>query len=371
MEDNISHEDLDDPKAVEKVIVDFTLAASPRTDFAKDLALQSDTLVAAGNGSNMKIAAAGRSQIHDVNPFLLSIKPDWNSRLHSQPDNRLHVLELALSIAEIGVQEPVTVYGEDDKLWITNGHCRYLAVMHVINVMGVELRTIPIKFEGKYASEAERIATQIVRNSGKPLNPLEMARVCKRLHSMGWSPSKIGKLAGKSRGRIVQLLQLHASTSPEIEDMINNGEVSPSFVGRVLNATENMHEAEVVLHQAVKEAKKAGKLRASEKHLPVPLEDLNRKGGRSRPSGDQVLEGSAVEVSVVPDFPPAPAPASGSLRNPPANASRPAATVPDPKKRAAKEIFRRASVHEGDEVVTITLKSADYVQLRELLGIPA
>jgi ParB-like chromosome segregation protein Spo0J len=326
------------------VVVDFGDAARPRTDFAKDLVTQYETLKAAGNASNLKIAGEGRELIHMVNPFLLSIKQDWNARDHSSPDNRLHVLELAHSIAEKGVLEPLTVHSEDEHIYITNGHCRYLAVMHLLNVMGQEISTVPIRFEDRHSTEADRIASQITRNLGKPLNRLEMARVV------------------KTRGNISQLLALHAATTPEIEQLVKDGKVAPTFVGRVAASVSSPEKVTEILLDAVANAEKAGKKKASAKHLTVPLEVFKAASASA--------EANDVDFDVVPHelAPAKPAQFRPEPKEPDAPPLQ--LSVPADKKRAAKDIFRRASVIEGDEKVVIEMTPEDYTLLRDLLGVP-
>jgi ParB-like chromosome segregation protein Spo0J len=344
------------------VVVDFGDAARPRTDFAKDLVTQYETLKAAGNASNLKIAGESRELIHMVNPFLLSIKQDWNARDHGSPDNRLHVLELAHSIAEKGVLEPLTVHSEDEHIYITNGHCRYLAVMHLLNVMGQEISTVPIRFEDRHSTEADRIASQITRNLGKPLNRLEMARVVKKLELMGWSHSKIAKLSGKTRGNISQLLALHAATTPEIEQLVKDGKVAPTFVGRVAASVSSPEKVTEILLDAVANAEKAGKKKASAKHLMVPLEVFKAASASA--------EANDVDFDVVPHelAPAKPAQFRPEPKEPDAPPLQ--LSVPADKKRAAKDIFRRASVIEGDEKVVIEMTPEDYTLLRDLLGVP-
>jgi len=363
MVDNDGDDNFEDIGDLENVVVDFEKASVARTDFAKDLVTQYETLMAAGNASNLKIAGQSMALVHYVNPFILSIKRDWNARQHSTPENRRHVLQLANSISEVGVLEPLTVYAEDNRFWITNGHCRYLAVMHAINEMGAEIGTVPIKFEDKHSSEADRIASQIVRNSGKKLNPLEMARVVKQLANYGWSHSKIAKLADVSRGYIAQLLSLHATTTPEIEELLNAGKVAPSFVARVAYAASSPEEVGRILKDAVATATAAGKKKASAKHLQVSFEEM-------KAADNQVAMSTSNVATTEPTTTPAEKPAQKLASRPSSPAPQEVAVSSD-KKRVAKDIFRRASIREGDDEVLIGLKPADYALLRELLGIPS
>jgi ParB-like chromosome segregation protein Spo0J len=350
------------------LVVDFRQAAVPRNDFARDMVTHVDTLRAAGNATNLTIAAAGKTSIFKVSPFLLSVKPGWNARDHDLPDNRRHVLQLAESIAAEGVKEPLTVHEENGEFYITNGHCRFLAVMHVINVIGVPINTVPIKFEDANATDADRIATQVMRNTGKELEPLELARVCKQLVSFGWEVKRIAALAGLTRGRIVQVLDLHARSTPKITQMIRTGEVKPTFAAKVLRAVANPSEADELLEAAVIIAKKAGKSKASEKHLPKPLGEI------ASTTPPQPLQPPA-PLDLRPDpGTDAVAPAVSEASNSSAIATLPHPRITEPLaqplKRIARDIFRRASIVEGEDRVIIQLSHEDYTKLREILGVP-
>jgi ParB-like chromosome segregation protein Spo0J len=250
---------------------DFSLAAVPKTDFARDLLVQQETLEAAGNASNLKIVATSRAAVYRVSPYLLKIKPGWNCRDHNSPSNIAHIRFLAGSIAHQGVTEPISVHSENNSFFITNGHCRYLAVMHAINVLGAQIQTVPILQEDKYSSEAERFASQLHRNAGKPLEPLEMARNFSRLRSLGWHETQIAAVAGLTRSRVVQLLGMHRDSTSEVQQLITSGRVTSTFAQRVLQRADSPAEAEALLKDAVNCAVAQGRKRASAKHLPAGI----------------------------------------------------------------------------------------------------
>lgn len=206
----------------------------------------------------------GRSDIHRIDPRLLKIKDNWNCRDEQSAETKAHIEMLALSIAEIGVQEPVTVYWEDNTAWISDGHCRLWATMLAIK-NGADIKTIPAKSEQRYANEADRLFSQIIRNAGKPFSQMEQAKVYKRLLDMGWQQQDIARKAGLSPARISQVLDLLAL--PElIKQMVTNGEVSASMAVNTV-AVHNPQKAVQVLQDAVAIAKEAGKAKAMPKHL--------------------------------------------------------------------------------------------------------
>jgi ParB-like chromosome segregation protein Spo0J len=260
------------------VITDFLQAAEPKNNFARDLQTQVATLKAAGNGANLRVAASpDKAILYRVNPYLLHIKPEWNSRDPNAPENIEHVHDLAQQIAEHGVLMPVTVLKEDGVYYITDGHCRYLATMRAINELGAQVATVPIMEENKWSKEEDRLAGQILRNGGKQLSTIEKGRVLIKLTKLGWTTKEMKRAFKYSDSRIVQLLQLHRDSTPEIARMIASGEVAATFAANVLRVAESAKTAEEVLHAAVETAKSRGRTKASGKDLPEALRPAPRR----------------------------------------------------------------------------------------------
>jgi len=101
-----------------------------------------------------------RKEFYQIDPRKLQIKSDWNSRDFTDPANIAHVEDLAKSIAENGVKEPLKVYLENDVPYITNGECRYRAVMLCIE-RGVDIKAVPVLAEDKSGNEADRLFNDI------------------------------------------------------------------------------------------------------------------------------------------------------------------------------------------------------------------
>lgn len=210
--------------------------------------------------------AKGRSDVYQLDPHDLNIKADWNCRDLDTPEAQQGLHELAASIAEVGVKQALTVYWEDGKAYITDGHRRYQAVMMAI-AEGAEIKSIPVRTEDRYSSEADRIFSQIVRNSGEPLKPFEQARVFKRLIDLGWTETDIAKKSGKSRPWVVSLLELQAA--PEsITQFVRSGAVSATMAIQTIkdNAGDQVKSA-AAISAAVEKAHTAGKQRATSKDM--------------------------------------------------------------------------------------------------------
>jgi len=217
-----------------------------------------------------------RSEFYQIDPRKLKIKSDWNSRDFSDPANIAHVEELAKSIAENGVREPLKVYLEKDVPYITNGECRYRAVMLLIE-RGVDIKAVPVIAEDRLSNEADRLFTQFISNSGKPFGPIENARLFKRLLDMGWQQQDIAKKTGFSGGRVSQLLEL-LRLPQVLQKFIIEGKASASMVLQVWKKhNEDTALAVAELSGAVAVAAEQGRSRA----MPKDTGDGEGAGGGS------------------------------------------------------------------------------------------
>lgn len=214
--------------------------------------------------------AQGRSDMFRVDPRVIQIKAGWNGRDMSAVENQEHVDQLAKSIAEVGVKEPITVYWEDSKAWVSDGHCRLLATMRAIEQYGAgdKLKTILVKSEDRYTNEADRVFSQIIRNSGKPFTGLEQAHIFKRLLDFGWEQKDIAVKAGYSGGRVSQILSL--LTLPQgVKEMVNAGQVSATMAVQTVKAALNGTAAEQALKAGLATAQATGATKVTAAHMPV------------------------------------------------------------------------------------------------------
>lgn len=215
----------------------------------------------------IKDLAVGRSDTYRIEPRELHVKEGWNSRVNNFDPTDADDLALAHSIAENGVKQPITVFWEDGKPIISDGHRRHGATLYAMDVLGAEVKSVPVQTEDRYSSEADRVFSQIVRNSGKPLAPIEQGRVFKRLIDLGWSESDIAKKSGINRAWVVELLNLQSA--PEaVTGLVKSGQVAATLAIHTLKANKgDVEKTATDLNQAVETAKAAGKTRATAKHV--------------------------------------------------------------------------------------------------------
>lgn len=256
------------------VVVDFAVASAPKSEIA--VRLKAEALAQTGKlgsgdkkAGTLRILSAARTDLFNLNPYLIGIKPDWNCRELADPANLDHIDSLARSISKIGVQEALTVVLEGDKVFVTDGHCRLLATFRAIEVYGAEIRSIPLRAETRGSSPADHVLRQLL--SGKQKSVLEQGKAFVKLINFGWTPTEIAAKAGNVGAvRVSQILDLMAHANAAIKAMVANGSISASTAAQALRDANNDAEvAEEALTKALKVAVAAGKTRATAKHVNV------------------------------------------------------------------------------------------------------
>jgi ParB family chromosome partitioning protein len=209
--------------------------------------------------------SVGRAPFYHVDPRTLKVRAGWNSRAPEDEENKAHVLALADSIAEIGVLEPLTVFLEKDALWVIDGHCRLAATLIAIK-RGADIKSIPVKTEGgRGINEADRVFSQIARNSGKPLTLFEQGTVYKRLVAYGWTVEDIARKAGKGVSHVNSALDLQGAPA-EVRKLVASGRVAPSLALRTVKE-QGGEKAAQTLSNAVDAAMQQGKTHATARHI--------------------------------------------------------------------------------------------------------
>ena len=216
--------------------------------------------------------AMGRSDLYRIDPRTLVVKEGWNCRDVDFDPTNADDLALALSIAANGVKEPLTVTWQEGQAFVTNGHRRRAAAIYAIEELGAVIPVVPVRTEDRHTNEADHVFSMIVRNSGKPLSPIEQGRVFKRLVELGWSESDIAAKSGMSAVWVRQLLDLQAAPAA-VTDLVKDGRVSATLAAERLKKSKGDGEAVAKeLTEAVEKAKSEGKERATAKHLRKPKE---------------------------------------------------------------------------------------------------
>ena len=208
--------------------------------------------------------AEGRTDLFRMDPRKIVIRHGWNSRDFDLPENQVHVDQLAESIREVGVKEPLAGYHEDGQFILTNGESRLRAVLKLLSE-GHNVETVPVQPEPRHATEAEHVLSQIIRNSGKPFTPIENARVFARLIGLGMTNRDIAAKVGMTPERVAQIAKLDTVT-PAVREHIKKGEITSTLVQRIQAKAKDANEVEEQVVEAIKTAQAEGKKKATPKH---------------------------------------------------------------------------------------------------------
>lgn len=175
----------------------------------------------------------GKRDAYPFDPRLLKVDSGYNVRDLDAADERDDLNELKESIRSNGVRVPLEVRLVDEEVFIVAGHRRHKAVMELIGE-GEEIKSVPVMPEPKHTSEVDRILNLVISNSGKPLKPLEIAEVVRRLVAFGWDKAQIAKRIGwKSHASVTQHLELLALPEP-VKEQVREGDISATEAAKVV-----------------------------------------------------------------------------------------------------------------------------------------
>lgn len=155
------------------------------------------------------------------------------SQIEIEPDNNIRkeanygdIPELAESIRENGVLVAMRGYRKGDKFIPTDGHRRSAACQLLLDE-GIDI-IIPFIIEAKGTNLEQRVIDMFITNSGKQLEPLDMAEGIRRLINYGWKEKQIAVKLGKSEGYVRKLNSLNSAPKKFI-NLIESGVISSTF----------------------------------------------------------------------------------------------------------------------------------------------
>lgn len=231
---------------------------------------QFDACLVAGNVKQaMRDAKATSRDLWSVEVSALRILTDFNVRIHDAAwETHIRALANSMKVEGFYQDKPMAGYvakeGDEQVIYITDGHCRYNAV-RLANSEGAEIERVPVVVSAQGTSLEDLTVALFKSNSGKPLSPFEIGIVCKRLSLFGWNIDQISTRLDMTEFYVDGLLRLVAAPKP-IREMVQNGQVSASVAIQVLRAKGN--KAFDYLQSALNKAQGAGKERVTAKHLP-------------------------------------------------------------------------------------------------------
>ncbi|MGZ4886159.1 MAG: ParB/RepB/Spo0J family partition protein [Candidatus Aminicenantales bacterium] len=169
------------------------------------------------------------------NPFQPRLKFDDQS-----------IEELAQSIRESGIVQPVIVTPEDDHYKIIVGERRWRAAQRAgLRKIPVLIRNIP---------REKQLEISLIENLHREeLNPLEIAQAYQRLiDEQGYTQQEVAEKVGKDRTSVTNYIRL-LKLPPEIQDHMNGGTISMGHA-RALLALDDVSAQLFACRQVVDKA---------------------------------------------------------------------------------------------------------------------
>ncbi len=197
---------------------------------------------------------------------MLKEEQGFNFR-ESGPDLDQYIRDLADYIKENGVPGgPLIIKWKGEEPFVRDGHCRFFAAKLAISE-GCELKVIECRMMDKTANDADEIALLVTANSGRPISPLEMSAIVKRLAALKLAPSEIAKKIGKSPSLVSHLLTFSAAPE-EVKTLVKEGRVAASTVVRETRRGERGTTTPAErIKRGVAEATAQGKAKATARHM--------------------------------------------------------------------------------------------------------
>ena len=185
-------------------------------------------------------ASAEKSSNNEGRPLMLDISRIKRDK--SQPRenfNEDQLQELADSLIEHGMIEPLVVAPDGDSYTIITGERRWRAAKIA------ELKEVPVIVRS-FSSEREKLAVQIVENlQREDLNPIEVAKGYQRLkEEFEATDDEVAKTVGKSRAAVTNYIRLLRLDS-RVQQMVIDEKLSMGHVRTLLAIEDGEKQYEV------------------------------------------------------------------------------------------------------------------------------
>lgn len=233
------------------------------------LAFNKKEVVRGSTSKAMKNIGASRGvDVYKVNPNKLRIWEGFNPRFDT-PDYLEHIANIEASIEQDGFYQDQPLAGfvskeeGEDVVVIINGHTRTRAVQNLI-AKGHPIESIPVIIK-PIGTDMEALTIALKKsNDGKPLSPIGLAVLVKRLMALGNDEVATAKKLGITRVYVSDLLLL-AQAPAALKDLVISGKITATLAIQELKA--NPQTAVERLLQAVDVSQQMGRERTTAKHL--------------------------------------------------------------------------------------------------------
>ncbi len=216
-------------------------------------------------------AAAAKSAEDEGKPLMLAIGKIKQDKAQPRENfNEDKLQELADSITELGMIEPLVVSKDGDGYVIITGECRWRAA----KIAG--LKEVPVIVRS-FSSPKEKLAIQIVENlQREDLNPIEVAKGYQRLkEEFNATDDEVAKTVGKSRASVTNFIRL-LRLDERVQQMVIDEKLSMGHV-RTLLAIEDADKQFDIAQDAFDNGLSVRELEKQVKKLTAPAKNAKKK----------------------------------------------------------------------------------------------
>lgn len=272
----------------------------------------------------MKEVGASSSDLWMVPYEDIRVIPGFNVRVRNA-EYEAHVRNIKDSIIANGYYRDKPLEGyvakEDGKnvIYVTGGHTRHEAAGLAIEE-GHPLEALPVIVKPAGTSQEDLTVALVTGNSGRPLTPIEMAIVVKRLQGFGLDTKTIANRLGYGKKYIEDLLTL-LSAPAAVRKLVEQGKVSATLAlselkkdasgaakklteaAKTVEATGKTKVTKKALKPAVDKPKKADVL-TGDVHAPYQTNDDSTIFLlRVSPEVAEQIDGKRIEIRILGDLP--------------------------------------------------------------------
>jgi ParB family chromosome partitioning protein len=208
-----------------------------------------------------------RTNSYHIDPTTIDRRVGWNPRFDFG-----EIEELAQSIKQNGLLQPLRVKRVGDRFELIDGDRRLTAVEHLMK-KGLEFpQGVLAIIESKSATDLDNMILMFESNSGKPFLPLEAAKAYKMLmDAEGLTCKQVAHRLGRSEAHVKFTVAL-MDADIEVTDALEKGEIN-SVVARTIAKTKDKAKQ----RELVSKVKSAGKGRKEQQAVRKEVEAGVRK----------------------------------------------------------------------------------------------
>lgn len=219
-----------------------------------------------------------------VRPDVVAFEQGFNLREEGE-DLTEHINRLYLAMKAGAYIPPIDVAVVDGRVLVRDGHCRTRAALRLLDE-GVEYLLEARQLRG---NESDAVFHMLGSDQGKHFTPLEQGRGFLRLINMGHAVAEIAARTGMHRSTVENGLAL-AEAPVAVQQMVAAGKVASHTALKTVRQ-EGAAKATEKLAAGIEAAEKAGKKKATAKHIDGPKE----RGQTVPPAADKTFEAKCVE----------------------------------------------------------------------------